>query len=426
MIRMEPNAVRRFFAPIDDFVTLRVFTASEIEGLLRNAKIGSKREYIGLVLNAVVVRYGELVARRGFDPSHEEALLRLCAEVNPALDLAKVVLPVAEPGSIHLLEAGSAALPSPSFDTLRHLEDELARRVVGQPEAIASVSRAVKKSMTGLRDERRPVAVFLFVGQTGVGKTELAKALTLTLYRDPSRLIRIDCSEFALPHEYAKLIGAPPGYIGHDQGGVLTEAMRQSSRGVVLFDEIEKSDPKVHDLLLQITDEGFLTDSKGRRADFHETILVLTSNVGAAELDEWKRRIGFDSGRRVPTRAVVADETMGALREKFKPEFINRLSEVVVFNPIGLDECEQIARTLLDEVRRHAQAVPLTLAWSPTVPRYLAERGFNPDYGAREIRRTVEREVEGPLSDLLVDGKLNVGDRVTVKVRGDKLRFGRN
>lgn len=426
MIRMEPNAARRYFAPIDDFVTLRLFTAPEIEDLLRHAKIGSKHDYIGLVLNAVVVRCGELMVRHSLAAADMEALFRLCVEANPALDLSRVVLPVEEPGTIHLLAAAPALSPAPSFQSLRNLEDDLSRRVIGQREAIASVSRAVKKSLTGLRDERRPVATFLFVGQTGVGKTELAKALTLTLFRDLAHLIRIDCSEFALPHEYAKLIGAPPGYIGHDQGGYLTEAMRQTGRGVVLFDEIEKSDPKVHDLLLQITDEGALTDAKGRRADFHEAIVVLTSNVGAAELDAWKHRIGFDAGRRSPTRDVVAGETMDALREKFKPEFINRISDIVVFNPIGIDECESIVKTLLDEVRRHGDAVPLTIDWTPAVPRYLAERGFNPDYGARELRRTVEREVEGPLSDLLIDGRINVGDRVTVKVRGDRLQFGRN
>lgn len=416
MIRMEPNVVLKYFDPVDAFVKIRHFTADEVSHLLKTARISDRRSYVGLVVNACVLG----LTQRHLE--YTEDLYQLCVEVNPPLEIHRVSIEAVEPSSqIHLLDQP----PAPrDFRQLHDMESALGRTVVGQERAIASVSRAVKKAMTGLRDPTRPIATFFFVGQTGVGKTELAKALTLYLFQDPSRMLRVDGSEYALPHEYAKLIGAPPGYIGHEQRGVLSEAARIDGPLTVLFDEIEKTDPKVHNLLLQVMDEGFVTDNKGSRISFGNAILIFTSNVGTEEAEALKNRIGFSHD--VPGRAEVIEEFSRALKTNFRPEFVNRLTDVVFFNPIGLKECERIAELFLEKVRQHAATVPLGVQFEKPVPRWLAEKSFRPEYGARELRRTVELEIEGALSDLLIEGRVDRGDSVTVKVSRDRLHFQRN
>jgi len=427
MNRMEPNAVRKYFEALDVFVTLRIFTAAEAARLLENARLPNRRAFVDLIVNACVAGGSENVLAK-LDPASDaaERLYALCIEANPALDIRKVAIPVSDGPTPELHLLGHAApAPRRNLDSLRTLEDDLATRVVGQPQAVSSVARALRKSLAGLRDPERPIAAFFFVGQTGVGKTELAKAISRSMTGDPAGMVRVDGSEYALPHEYAKLIGAPPGYIGHDQGGLLAEVGRRGQT-VVLFDEVEKSDPKVHDLLLQAMDEGFVTDSKGHRIPFGQTVMVFTSNVGAAEIDALKNRMGFASGRRALSREELFDETETSLKARFRPEFLNRLSEVVLFNPIGLSECVRIVERFLEEVRRHAATVPIELEFSEAVPPLLAEKGYRPEYGARELRRTVEREVEAPLADLLVEGSIHEGDRIHVRVSHDKLRFQRN
>jgi ATP-dependent Clp protease ATP-binding subunit ClpA len=427
MNRMEPNAVRKYFEPLDVFITIRIFTAAEAGRLFENAPLPNRRAFVDLIVNACVAGGSQNVLAR-LDPASDvaEKLYALCIEANPTLDIRKVAIPVSDGPApeIHLLSHASAA-PKRNLDALRSLEQDLANRVVGQPHAVSSVARALRKALAGLRDPERPIAAFFFVGQTGVGKTELAKAISSSMTGDPSGMVRVDCSEYALPHEYAKLIGAPPGYIGHDQGGLLAELTRRGQT-VVLFDEVEKSDTKVHDLLLQAMDEGFVTDSKGRRIPFGQTVMVFTSNVGASEIEALQNRMGFGSGRRELSREELFGETETSLRARFRPEFLNRLSEVVLFNPIGLAECVRIVGRFLEEVRRHAASVPLDLEFSEAVPPLLAEKGFRPEYGARELRRTVEREVEAPLADLLVEGSISEGDRVRIRVSRDKLHFQRN
>jgi ATP-dependent Clp protease ATP-binding subunit ClpC len=416
---MEPDVVQRYFDPLDCFLRIRRYSADEVQQLLRSARLTDRRSYVGLVVNACVLDLGPRLLE------HAEALYGLCVEVNPALEIHRISIEAGgEPRpQIHLLEQ---ARPEPARDyrRLQDMEAELSRQVIGQDAAVSVVCRAVRKALTGLRDPKRPIATLFFVGQTGVGKTELAKALTVYLFRDPARMLRVDGSEYALPHEYAKLIGAPPGYVGHDHPGALAAISRAEGPTTVLFDEIEKSDPKVHHLLLQVMDEGFLTDNKGGRLDFANTLLIFTSNVGAEEAESLKHRVGF--GRGTPGREELVEEFARSLKASFRPEFVNRLSEVVFFKPITLDECVRIAARFLEDVGRHASGVPLTLRYDEDVPRWLAERGFHPDYGARELRRTVEREVEGTLSDLLVEGALHEGDAVRLRVRKNRLEFRRD
>ncbi len=438
MIHMEPNVVMRFCTFIDEFVKVRRFTPGEVECLLSRSRIGSKRAYQQLVVNACIVHYSEVV--RGHFEAHggteahaeaEAAFYRVAVEVNPALEIGRVELPVADDArtsGLHLLEP--AALPVAAVSKAaeaEQIERQLRRRVIGQEEAIATVARAIRRAMVGLRSLERPIGTFFFVGRTGVGKTEMAKAINEAMFRDLSSLIRVDCSEFSQPHEYAKLIGAPPGYVGHSEGGFLTDAMRKRGQGVVLFDEIEKADPRIHDLLLQILDEGFVTDNQGNRVSFREAIVILTSNVGVEAIEESMReRMGFRGHAPSTDRPRLLAETLLTLRKTFRPEFVNRIDQVVMFRSLSIQDCETIVELLLEEVREHARRARLEVEFTRPVARLLARCGFSAEFGARELRRTVEEKVEAPLSDLVLSGKAGAGSHIFVTVRKDQLRFQRN
>jgi ATP-dependent Clp protease ATP-binding subunit ClpC len=433
MIRFQPRIVKRFFEPLDAFLKIRLFTEEEIGQLLRDAALSDRRSYIDLVLNACVVGYNDEVlpelSRKEdlFDKTGK--LYELCVSVNPSMEIGRISIAAEHEAraELHLLP-GRAPEPAQGFERLRSIESSLKERIVGQDEAIRAVTRAIRKAVVGFRDPERPVATFFFMGQTGVGKTELAKALAVALYGAASPMVRVDCSEYALPHEYAKLLGSPPGYVGYDEGGRLAEQIRKagSSSFVALFDEIEKSDPKLHHLLLQVMDEGRVTDAKGRGLDFKDAVVILTSNVGSEELDRLRDRIGFHGAAAAADPAAVRSELLPAVRRRFPPEFINRLTEIVLFNPIGLPECERIIVVLLDQVRRRALSIPIQVRFDPPVARFLAERGFRPEWGARELRRTVEKEIESPLSEMVLEKELDRGDGVLVQVRRDRLVFRRN
>jgi ATP-dependent Clp protease ATP-binding subunit ClpC len=281
--------------------------------------------------------------------------------------------------------------------------------------------KAFRKAAAGLKDPRRPIGVFLLVGQTGTGKTELAKMTARHLFGDSSRMVRIDCSEYALPHEYAKLIGAPPGYVGHNEGGQLTEQMKEKKAGVVLFDEIEKAHRKVHNLLLQIMDEGFLTDSKGQVVPFNRSFILLTSNIGVDEINSIRNRMGFDWKARVHLQNDESrDATLEAMKHSLRPEFINRLDGVLVFNSLTEQDCVKIARNQLARVTTYLTDSGIELEFAPGVARRVARVGFNPDYGARELRRIIQTQVEEPLSEQILRGDFGPGDHVRMSVRGGK------
>jgi len=432
MIRFQPRIVKRFFEPLDAFVKIRLFSEEEINQLLRDARLTDRKSYLDLVLNACVVGYNdEVIPELSKKPlDHTRGLFDLCVSVNPALDLNRISIPVEEEprGELHLLQGPVAEPASREFERLNTVEAELKRRIIGQDEAIHAVTRAIRKAVVGFRDPERPVATFFFMGQTGVGKTELARALAEALYGELSaHMVRVDCSEYALPHETAKLLGSPPGYVGYDEGGRLAEQIRKAgSSFVALFDEIEKSDSKLHDLLLEIMDDGRISDSKGRTLDFKKAVVILTSNVGSEEIERLRNRIGFRPSAGATDPAVLRSEMLPAMRVRFRPEFINRLTEIVLFNPIGLPECEQITLVLLEQVQRRALSIPIRVVFEPPVARFLAERGYRPEWGARELRRTVEKEVESPLSELVLEHDLKRGDRVQVRVRRDRLVFHRN
>jgi len=300
---------------------------------------------------------------------------------------------------------------------LVHMEERLRERVVGQDEALARVSNAIRRSRAGLSDTKRPIGSFIFLGPTGVGKTELARALAEFLFDDEKLMIRIDMSEYMEKHSVSRLIGAPPGYVGYEEGGQLTEQVRRHPYSVVLFDEIEKAHPDVFNVLLQILEDGRLTDGKGRTVDFRNTVLVMTSNVGSTAI--------FELAGKDPERA--RKKAMEALRQSFRPEFINRIDEIVIFNPLGKEQLERIIRLLLKEVERLLGERQITLEISPAATELLLREGYDPAYGARPLRRAIQRLVQDPLAMHILEGAILPGDHVRVDRDGNKdaVRFER-
>jgi ATP-dependent Clp protease ATP-binding subunit ClpC len=295
---------------------------------------------------------------------------------------------------------------------------------VGQDRALGCVARAVEKASAGLAESGRPLGSFLFVGRTGTGKTELARSLGRELFGDEhSRgIVRIDCSEFALAHEYSKLIGAPPGYVGHEDGGQLTESVLKNPETVVLFDEIEKAHPRMHNLLLAILDDGVLTDSKGRHVSFERTLVLMTSNAGASDMMAARRAVGFERSTLLGEDRL-RDIALEALERQFSPEFLGRLDETVVFSELDLKSAQAIAQRQLTELAARARRTCLRVAFTPAVARWVAQRGFSPEYGARELRRVIQREIEAPLSQLLIAGEVEPGRLLRARVQGDRPVF---
>jgi ATP-dependent Clp protease ATP-binding subunit ClpB len=300
---------------------------------------------------------------------------------------------------------------------LVRMEERLRQRVVGQDDALVRVANAVRRSRAGLSDPKRPIGSFIFLGPTGVGKTELARALAEFLFDDEKLMIRIDMSEYMEKHSVSRLIGAPPGYVGYEEGGQLTEQVRRHPYSVILFDEIEKAHPDVFNILLQILEDGRLTDGKGRTVDFRNTVLVMTSNVGSTAI--------FELANRDPERA--RKEAMDALRSAFRPEFINRIDEIVIFNPLGKEQLVRIVDLLLQGVEQLLAERQMTLELTPAAKELLVREGYDPAYGARPLRRTIQRLVQDPLALQILEGKILPGDRVRVDRDGqsDSMRFER-
>ena len=296
-------------------------------------------------------------------------------------------------------------------EKLLRMEDTLKARVIGQDGAVEAVARAIRRGRTGLKDPTRPIGSFIFLGQTGVGKTQLSKALAVAMFGDENALIRLDMSEYMEKHSVSRLIGSPPGYVGFEEGGQLTEKIRRHPYAVVLFDEIEKAHPDIFNLLLQVLDEGRLTDAQGRRVDFRNTVIIMTSNLGAG--GEGRKTLGFVGGA-VSDAAdtVLRERMMTALKETFRPEFINRVDDVIIFNKLGKEEIRHIASLLLDEVKARALSVEIGLSFDPSVADLIAAEGFDPVYGARPLKRAVVRLIEDALSTAMLEGRIVAGDRV--------------
>jgi ATP-dependent Clp protease ATP-binding subunit ClpB len=372
-------------------------------------------ERAGELAKVAEIRYGQITAAEAELKKAQDAFAAMQKE-SPMLkeevdeeDIAKLVSKWTGIPAGRLMEGEAQKLV--------RMEERLRQRVVGQDEALGRVSNAVRRSRAGLSDTKRPIGSFIFLGPTGVGKTELARALAEFLFDDEKLMIRIDMSEYMEKHSVSRLIGAPPGYVGYEEGGQLTEQVRRHPYSVVLFDEIEKAHPDVFNVLLQILEDGRLTDGKGRTVDFRNTVLVMTSNVGSNAI--------FELSAKDPERA--RKEAMDALRGSFRPEFINRIDEIVIFNPLGKVQLEGIVKLLLKNVEKLLEERKITLELSSAAYTLLLEEGYDPAYGARPLRRTIQRLIQDPLALQILEGKVLPGDHIRVDRDGhkDAMKFER-
>ena len=305
-------------------------------------------------------------------------------------------------------------------ERLINLESVLHKRVIGQSEAVSAVARSIRRARSGLKDPRRPIGSFLFLGPTGVGKTELAKTLAEAMFGEKDALVRIDMSEYMEKHSVSRLVGSPPGYVGFDEGGQLTEKIRQRPYAVILLDEIEKAHPDVFNILLQVLDDGHLTDSKGRKVDFRNTVIIMTSNLGAVALRE-EKSVGFGAKTVQQNHDAMEKRIHEELKNSFRPELLNRIDETIVFHKLQKEELRQIVGIMAKEITSRLQELNITVKITSAVLDVLAEEGFDPEYGARPIRRAIQKKIEDPLSEALLSGEIRFGQQVTIGATKGKI-----
>ena len=303
-----------------------------------------------------------------------------------------------------------------------NLEKILHKRVIGQEQAVESVSRAIRRSRSGLKDPNRPIGSFMFLGPTGVGKTELAKALAAAMFGNEEALVRVDMSEFMEKYSTSRLIGSPPGYVGYDEGGQLTEKIRQKPYSVILFDEVEKAHPDVFNILLQVLDDGHLTDSKGRKVDFKNTVMIMTSNLGATALRD-EKSVGFGIANTKKDHSAMEKRIMEELKKTFRPEFINRIDDSIVFHSLEKAELTQIVKLMSHTIIKRLKDMDIDVKITQAAIDVIAKAGYDPEYGARPIRRALQKEVEDRLSEELLSGRVKIGDQVTIGASKGTIRI---
>ncbi|MED9970128.1 MAG: ATP-dependent Clp protease ATP-binding subunit [Ruminococcus sp.] len=308
-------------------------------------------------------------------------------------------------------------------ERLLNMEQVLHERVVGQDEAVSSIARAIRRGRVGLKDPKRPVGSFIFLGPTGVGKTELCKALAQAMFGDENAMLRLDMSEYMEKHTVSKLIGSPPGYVGFDEGGQLTEKVRRKPYSVVLFDEIEKAHPDVFNMLLQILEDGRLTDSQGRTVDFKNTVIIMTSNVGARLITEKHKSLGFAQEDGGEAKTDTKELVMAELKKLFRPEFLNRVDDIIMFNKLTQDEIKQIASKMLGTLAKRLENMNIKISFTDAAVTAIADKGFDDAYGARPLRRAIQSEIEDPLSEQMLDGKITENSSVSCDYTDGKFAF---
>ena len=362
-----------------------------------------------------LAKAGELAY--GVIPDLEKALA--AKEIEDTGDLEAMVEEAVTPDHIAHVVSRWTGIPVDKMlegekDKLLRMEDEIAKRVVGQGDAVQSVSKAVRRSRAGLQDPNRPMGSFMFLGPTGVGKTELTKALAGFLFDDDSAMVRMDMSEFMEKHSVARLIGAPPGYVGYDEGGVLTEAVRRRPYQIVLFDEIEKAHPDVFNILLQVLDDGRLTDGQGRLVDFRNTLIIMTSNLGSEYLT------GLQEGQDVEE---VRDDVMNVVKASFRPEFLNRVDDIILFHRLQRSDMAEIVRIQLKRLEKLLADRRITLGLDDDAVEWLANKGYDPAYGARPLKRVMQSTLQDELAEKILLGNIHDGMDVKVSVSADRLHI---
>ncbi len=384
----------------------------EIKGEKENAVANQDFE------RAAALRDEEKKLVSGLEEKKEEwrkSISDFSSEVTPA-EIAQIVadwtgIPVTQ-------------LTEEESERLLRMEDVLHERIVGQDEAVKAVSKAIRRGRAGLKDPKRPTGSFIFLGPTGVGKTELCKTLAESMFGSENAIIRFDMSEYMEKHTVSRLVGSPPGYVGYDEGGQLTEAIRRKPYSVVLFDEIEKAHPDVFNILLQILEDGILTDSQGRKVDFKNSVIIMTSNVGAKQITDKKSSFGFSAeSQETLSHEKIKDAVMGELKQCFKPEFLNRIDDIIVFRQLTQTDIEEIAKRMLSSLRKRVEKLDIGIEFSDEAISKIADAGFDPVYGARPLRRAIQSKIEDTLSELLLDGSVQKGKTYICDVNEGKFIF---
>ena len=316
-----------------------------------------------------------------------------------------------------------SSLTKEESERLLNLEEELHNRIIGQNEAVTAVSKAIRRGRVGLKDPKRPIGSFIFLGPTGVGKTELCKALAESMFGSEDMMIRLDMSEYMEKHTVSRLIGSPPGYVGFEEGGQLTEKVRRKPYCVILFDEIEKAHPDVFNIMLQILEDGILTDSQGRKVDFKNTVVIMTSNIGARLITDKKLSFGFGDSDENAENENIKEKVLNELKGAFRPEFLNRLDDIIVFTKLSKDEIKQIAENMLKNLENRLKGLGISITFDDSAIEKLADAGFDPIYGARPLRRVIQTEIEDKLSEKILDGSIKNGQSVTCKYNGELFVF---
>ncbi|MCK9225028.1 MAG: AAA family ATPase [Candidatus Muirbacterium halophilum] len=420
----------KFCESLDRFVQIREFTEDEINKIFKNINITDKKSYKRLIISTAIVNYIEEISPLVFGNNNyslfgeitEQELYNLCIQVNPSLDIKNVTITLerSDEDGITTIDGNVLEEEEDITERLINMEKHLRKRIVGQEEAIKVVSQAIRKAHVGLKNPEKPIGSFMFAGPTGVGKTELAKALAEFLFGDERELIRIDCSEYSMSHEYAKLIGAPPGYIGHKEGGFLTEAIKNKPKSIVLFDELEKAHRKMHNVLLQILDDGILTDNHGEKIIFKDTVIIMTTNVGVEEFQILDKLIGFGADSVKKDQDTRKKETGKALEKNFPPEFLNRIDEMVTFTALTKEDNMNIFDIMIKDVVKRLESLGMGIDIPLDVKEFIVDKGTNLKYGARPLKRSIKTQVENPLSEGILNKDFVKGCKILSRVDNDK------
>ena len=362
-------------------------------------------------------RYEDAAKLRDEEKKHQERLELATNEWSANLDKVRPTINEEDVAKVVSMVTGVPVTKISQTETekLRFMDKELKSKVIGQDEAISKIVKAIKRNRVGIKNQKKPIGSFMFLGPTGVGKTHLAKMLTESLFGTSDSLIRVDMSEYMEKHSVSKLIGSPPGYVGYEDGGQLTEKIRRKPFSVILFDEIEKAHSDIFNILLQVFDEGHLTDSLGRKVDFKNCLIIMTSNVGARKLQEFGTGVGFGTKAKMDSSEEIADGVIqDSLKKAFAPEFLNRLDDIVIFKSLGMDDIKRIVEIPLNDVVERVKEMGYTLKIDETLKEYLIEKGYDEKYGARPLNRAIQKYVEDPIAEKVLDGELFVGDTVTI------------